>query len=77
MRLKDSHALPVGVYRVHWKSGGYSVASIGMDEAGNRWVAPANWLLSDEDGPDAFDIWRKIDRVELIEAANFTLKENV
>ena len=43
MKRKDFHSLQCGIYRVFWKNGGDSVASIGMSSKGLRWLAPANW----------------------------------
>lgn len=47
--LKEGRTIPpdaakAGIYLVHWKSGGASLASIGCDESGARWLAPTNWL---------------------------------
>lgn len=33
-----------GLYVLHWKSGGSSLASVGMDENGKRWFATINWI---------------------------------
>lgn len=33
-----------GVYRIYWRSGGFSVASIGRTRSGDVWIAPANWV---------------------------------
>lgn len=41
----------LGVYRIWWKSGGSSVASIGNDYNGNRWMAPANWTCPRGENP--------------------------
>jgi len=30
----------LGIYRIYWKSGGSSLAAIGMDREGDRWLAP-------------------------------------
>jgi hypothetical protein len=54
--------LPLGLYRVFWKSGGSSVAAIGMLGNGDRWLAPTNWTKPTEDQ----DIWAGIEKVELI-----------
>ncbi len=43
MKRKEFHALPCGIYRVFWKDGGESLASIGMSHKGLRWLAPTNW----------------------------------
>jgi hypothetical protein len=53
LKVKEAHPLarfgspdiaPLGLYRVHWKSGGSSLAAIGMMENGDRWIAPTNWI---------------------------------
>jgi hypothetical protein len=41
---QDIKNCDLAIYEVFWKSGGSSVASIGYDQAGNRWMAPTNWL---------------------------------
>lgn len=33
-----------GLYRVHWKSGGQSLAAIGCGYNGDNWIAPINWV---------------------------------
>lgn len=33
-----------GLFKVYWKSGGYSLASIGSLPSGERWIAPTNWV---------------------------------
>lgn len=37
-----------GLYRIHWRSGGTSLASIGVTPDGGRWVAPTNWVAPAE-----------------------------
>jgi len=70
MKRSEAQELRHGLYRVYWKSGGgRSLASVGSDENGRRWLAPTNWLLSD--GKilcDWHKTWIHVDRVELIEA---------
>jgi len=56
--------LPLGLYRVYWLSGGMSVAAVGMDSAGNHWLAPTNWSLSR--GSDLTAYWSGVDSIELI-----------
>jgi hypothetical protein len=41
--------LPLGLYEIFWKSGGSSLASVGMIENGDRWLAPTNWTHTSED----------------------------
>ncbi|KFL31720.1 hypothetical protein JP75_06505 [Devosia riboflavina] len=65
-RFGSPAAVDPGLYRVHWKSGGTSLAAIGMMSDGNRWIAPTNWLRPCE-MPSAGE-WAEIDRIEKIEA---------
>jgi len=40
--------LPAGLYRITWRGeGGQSLAAIGVDERGENWIAPTNWLRAD------------------------------
>lgn len=57
----ETKKLPLGLYKLFWKSGGWSLASVGQDESGNKWIAPTNWIT-----PSATDYWTKISRVEQI-----------
>jgi hypothetical protein len=33
-----------GIYHVLWRDGGASVAAVGMNRDGTRWLAPTNWV---------------------------------
>jgi hypothetical protein len=46
---RDMLTCDLGIYRIFWKSGGSSVASIGMTYSGKRWVAPSNWTNGSDD----------------------------
>jgi hypothetical protein len=71
-QMKDEkfNKLPLGLYRIHWKDGGTSVAAIGQDDVGNHWIAPANWTdKTDETGFVRVSVINKaswIKKVELI-----------
>jgi hypothetical protein len=53
--------LAPGLYRIYWKDDGpYSLATVGMDSSGRRWMAPSNWVTV-----PSYD-WSKVERVELI-----------
>jgi hypothetical protein len=53
----------LGLYRVFWKSGGDSLAAIGMNSDGSRWLAPTNWV-----SPGQLEKhWDDIERLERIE----------
>lgn len=59
-----------GLYRIWWKSGGSSLAAIGMSYDGSWWVAPTNWVaaavlpLRDDEGRAS---WEDIASMDLIE----------
>lgn len=66
MTADEVRNLPLGVYRLHWASGGSSVAAVGQLHDGSRWIAPANWTSREPHSMGAVDWWDHIDRVELI-----------
>lgn len=39
---------PFGAYRVYWKSGGNSLATVGNMHDGTRWIAPTNWTSAED-----------------------------
>lgn len=67
MKLKDVQQLKHGLYKIYWKKkegGGYSLASVGSMQNGDRWMAPCNWVSgSTED----MKIWKIVKSVEVIE----------
>jgi len=52
----------VGVYEIHWKSGGSSVASVYCNANGDLIIAPANWVGSAllKDAMEGISQYRKI-----------------
>lgn len=66
MKRKEIRKLSLGVYRIFWKSGGCSVASVGQLHNGDRWIAPANWTSEFPRTMGVVDYWKMIERVELI-----------
>jgi len=60
MTHADIRVLDLGLYVVYWKSGGSSLAAVGMDEKGDRWLAPCNWV-----NVPTYD-WSDVDRAVLI-----------
>lgn len=54
--------LPHGVYKIYWKGGGSSLASIGSTRNGKRWIAPCNWV----NDTVTTDHWDSIKKVKLI-----------
>lgn len=68
----------LGVYRLHWRSGGTSVAAVGMLYDGTRWYAPANWTTGSMEADPAHLIgtdWSRIERADLIEAYRYVREE--
>lgn len=61
MRKKAVENLIQGVYRLHWKSGGSSLAAVGETNNGDKWMAPVNWLSV---GCGAS--WKLVRRAELL-----------
>jgi hypothetical protein len=64
-KFKDPRVAAHGLYRIHWKSGGTSLAAIGSMSNGNRWIAPTNWLAPSTDPSSSS--WAEIERLERID----------
>lgn len=64
MKQEVVNKLKLGLYRVYWKSGGSSLAAVGMTYDGGRWLAPINWTHPDTDGERR--IWKMVRKVEEI-----------
>lgn len=58
MNAKEVRALKPGIYVIHWKSGGSSIAAVGVTADGWRWLAPLNWILPS----DSKTMWRMVKR---------------
>lgn len=75
MTEKQAQQLQIGVYVLHWNSGGASLATVGQTHSGARWFAPANWVFDDALGWRArgwvvSNDWGSIERVEAIRTAH-------
>lgn len=57
-----------GLYKIHWKEGGHSLAAIGSYRDGARWVAVTNWISAQCDFEGVKD---KIKRLELLQASKY------
>tara|TARA_Y100000310_G_C20598360_1_gene771697 strand:+ start:227 stop:601 length:375 start_codon:yes stop_codon:yes gene_type:complete len=57
----------LGLYRIFWKSGGTSLASVGQTHDGTRWFAPCNWTGKNENPLVASTDWKLVSRFELID----------
>lgn len=63
MKKKEVLSLHHGLYKVYWKSGGFSLAAVGSLSDGNRWLAPCNWVGF---ATNWRSVWRDVERVELL-----------
>lgn len=61
--IRDFRALPHGLYRLHWKTGGWSLAAVGSLYDGSRWFAASNWTAERRIGI-ASESWDHVDHVE-------------
>lgn len=59
---KEYRQLKPGFYKLHWKSGGTSLAAIGVTADGHRWIAPINWVSISAE--NSVKHWRLIEKVE-------------
>lgn len=59
MTKKQASKLTLGLYRIFWKTGGQSYASVGQLNDGTRWFAPSNWSSRDQKDVVCTE-WRKI-----------------
>lgn len=65
MTKQESKHLQNGLYVIYWKSGGSSLAAVGILHNGERWYAPTNWTNKSTDGI-ACSKWSGVERVKLI-----------
>lgn len=49
-----------GLYIIHWREGGTSLAAVGFDADGKKWFAPTNWLTV-----PSYD-WARVLRLEAV-----------
>lgn len=61
----DWSKLNHGLYKIYWKDGGCSLASVGSLHSGKRWFAPCNWTSKDHS--IASSAWNKVKDVERVE----------
>lgn len=66
MTPEEARELPLGLYRLFWTSGGYSLAAVGQTRSGERWYAPANWLSPQDLPSPAGRDWSVVTRVECV-----------
>ena len=61
MTKKQASMLSHGCYRLYWKSGDDSIASVGSRANGDRWFMPTNWI----DHKNSIR-WDLVDTVKLV-----------
>lgn len=72
MKSKEARNLKHGLYRIYWTEeagGGSSVAAVGSDHEGRRWMAPTNWTSKKNKGSPKIATtkhWKLVESVELI-----------
>ncbi len=64
MTREEAKKLPLGLYRIYWKQGGYSLAAIGQLDDGNRWMAPINWTNKSEKNICTSTHWKYVKSVK-------------
>lgn len=70
--MKIQIGLKHGVYKIYWKGGGSSLASIGMTYNGINWFAPCNWTSEDNEHPQiASTNWKMVKKIKLIKENNY------
>jgi hypothetical protein len=70
-RIDPTDRVPLGLYRIHWKTGGSSLAAVGMDHSGARWMAPTNWTCAEIKAPAAPLVghpWAEVEYLEPLSA---------
>lgn len=65
MKKHDVLQLRNGIYRLHWRDGGFSIAAIGSGSTGSRWMAPLNFT-EPLDERDSVRKWMQVERAELL-----------
>ena len=67
MKKAEYQKLDHGLYRINWKTGGFSLASVGSDHSGTRWYAPTNWVgFAPHKNNCPCTDWRPVASVELL-----------
>lgn len=74
MEHDEITSLKRGVYRIWFKDHGdrYVVASVGVDQYGDHWYAPANWPIRGVQPGVPSRSWDFVEKVQLIEAYQST-----
>lgn len=65
VKASKYHYMPLGLYRLFWKGGGYSLAAVGALHSGNRWYACVNWTSGATEGIASTD-WSRVEKAEIL-----------
>jgi len=68
MTKDEVQTLRHGLYLIHWKNGGKTLAAIGSKYNGDRWICCTNWTSAADKGTDTYkqETWDAIDKVGVI-----------
>lgn len=67
MTSNEAQKLQTGLYRVYWRKGGSSLAAVGTNRDGKRWLTPTSWVgFRTDHFTKPAKIWRHVERVEVI-----------
>lgn len=66
-RRQEADRIKPGLYRVHWVTGGFSLAAIGCGFNGDNWIAPINWVRPSTIPAIEGREWGLVKSLELIE----------
>ena len=77
MEKSEVQKLRLGLYKIHWKDGGFSLASVGMTYDGTRWMAPSNWTTGSTEEPfKATTDWKSVLIAEFINIPDYDEDED-
>lgn len=66
MKQEEVNKIAPGLYRVAWKSGGSSLAAVGITANGTRWLAPTNWITVVTDPARVYRAWGDVESVRRV-----------
>ena len=73
MNREDVQILKSGLYKVHWKEGGLSLAAVGIMPNGVRWISPTNWVTPSHDEKT----WESVESVDVLSVQEFHTKKTI
>ena len=68
MTINEVQNLRHGLYLVHWKTVGKSLAAVGSKYNGDRWICCTNWTSTADKGTDRYaqEIWDNIHKMGVL-----------